>query len=530
MEQSLPEATLRNRHTGTANPPISTPTTDVGADTTTNATNDLPPLTGVKSSGLERKSSTSLRRMSGDVKAQQVVSVDIKVSSTDALQRAIDSLTCAIDDRKAKATCDTHRALLDKQITHIEREFAGQISTEMETTALPFSLEHLELYQAFLQRTTFPELGPDNLQERHEVLSVQVDNMLAAHPLAQAPRSGDTNDNQHGSAYFKVPWGRRRQTMVMIYLNLLTGPSLIFATIAFLMYVVPYSYVFMGLYIAWVTYDNKTRPMPCPERMVASWRHHYVYQLFRDYFPIRLIKATQPTVFDKEKNYLYCYHPHGVQSAGAFSFASSATGFDHLFPHLTCSVQTLSINYAIPFTRENLIALGLGDASKGCLIKTLTSKPGSSAMLVTGGALESLYTHPYSSKVVLKTRAGFVKVALQSGASLVPVWGFGENNLYENLAEGNSRLRKWQRRIQRAITFAPLLVHGRGVFTYSGGLLPRRRPISVVVGNPIHLERCEQPTKERVQEVHKLYKEALMDLFNTYKDIYDPKAEPIEYI
>lgn len=79
-------------------------------------------------------------------------------------------------------------------------------------------------------------------------------------------------------------------------------------------------------------------------------------------------------------------HPHGVQSAGAFSMASAATGFDELFPGISASCQTLGINFKLPFTRENLIALGLGDASKESLCTALTEKPGSSAVLVTGGA------------------------------------------------------------------------------------------------------------------------------------------------
>ena len=164
-------------------------------------------------------------------------------------------------------------------------------------------------------------------------------------------------------------------------------------------------------------------------------------------------------------------------------------------------------------------------------MRALTCAPGSSAVLVTGGAKESMFSHPFTLKVVLKDRAGFVKIALGTGAALVPMWGFGENNLYENLAVNSPNLRRWQRRIQRIISFAPLLVAGRGVFSYSGGLIPHRRPITVVVGQPIFVGEAEsEPSMERIAKYHKMYKEAVLELFDTYKDIYDPKAEPIQFV
>jgi len=326
----------------------------------------------------------------------------------------------------------------------------------------------------------------------------------------------------------KVPAGRRRQTAVMLYLNLTTGPLLILLFVIFIVWYVPYGAYLFALYVAWMVFDNLTMRRPEAKRVRQSWRHSNFFALFRDYFPIRMVRTER---LDPSKNYLMCYHPHGVQSAGAFAFTSTDIGFDALFPGLKASVQTLSVNFAIPITRENIIALGMGDASAECLTRALTMGPGHSAVLVTGGAQESMHAHPYNSIVVLKSRAGFVKIALKTGASLVPMWGFGENNLYENLAIDNPRLQSWQRRIQRIISFAPLLVQGRGVFSYSGGLLPRRRPITVVVGSPIHVgPPMKEPTEERILEIHRAYKEQVVEIFNNFKDIYDPKARPIEFI
>lgn len=66
-------------------------------------------------------------------------------------------------------------------------------------------------------------------------------------------------------------------------------------------------------------------------------------------------------------------------------------------------------------------------------------------MIAIGGATESLYSYPGTMDLVLQRRTGFIRVALQTGASLVPVINFGENELY-NTVRGSSRsaLRRFQ--------------------------------------------------------------------------------------
>lgn len=56
---------------------------------------------------------------------------------------------------------------------------------------------------------------------------------------------------------------------------------------------------------------------------------------------------------------------------------------------------------------------------------------GRAITIVVGGARESLDAKPGQLKLVLKRRKGFIKLAIRNGADLVPVLGFGENDLYE---------------------------------------------------------------------------------------------------
>ena len=66
-------------------------------------------------------------------------------------------------------------------------------------------------------------------------------------------------------------------------------------------------------------------------------------------------------------------------------------------------------------------------------------------------------------------------------ASLVPVFAFGENDVFNQVNNPRgSWLRDIQLKIQKKVAFAPVLFHGRGIFQYTFGFLPHRKPINVV--------------------------------------------------
>ena len=68
-----------------------------------------------------------------------------------------------------------------------------------------------------------------------------------------------------------------------------------------------------------------------------------------------------------------------------------------------------------------------------------------------------------------------------SRASLVPVFAFGENDLFNQVANPRgSWLRDVQQKIQKMVAFAPVLFYGRGIFQYTFGMLPHRKPVNVV--------------------------------------------------
>lgn len=254
-------------------------------------------------------------------------------------------------------------------------------------------------------------------------------------------------------------------------------------------------------------------------------------QYFTDYFPLSLEKTAD---ISPDKNYLVGLHPHGVISCSLYgNFASECTGFSEKYPGITPTVLTLSVNFKWPILRGYVLWMGLCDVGKESIEYMLTKKgTGNMAMIVVGGAEEALYARPGSYTLILKSRKGFIKRAICAGASLVPCYSFGENDLYEQADNPKgSKVRAFQEKWKKMFGFSLPLFYGRGIFNYSYGIMPHRRPITTVIGRPIDVEKVENPSKELIDEYHERYTKELSDLFDEHKTKYNvPQDAKLEFV
>lgn len=219
------------------------------------------------------------------------------------------------------------------------------------------------------------------------------------------------------------------------------------------------------------------------------------------------------------KQYIFGYHPHGIIGMGAMGgIATEGANWSKMFPGVRVSLLTLINQFQIPLYREYLLALGLASVSRRSCISLLNK--GQSICIVLGGAQESLVARPGTMDLILEKRKGFVKLAMAVGnTSLVPILGFGENDLYDQVQnDPSSKLFQIQTFLKNKIGFTLPLMHARGIFNYDFGIIPYRRPINIVVGHPIEVPKIEKPTEAQVLHYHGLYVEALFALFDAHKD------------
>ncbi|XP_053318864.1 2-acylglycerol O-acyltransferase 2-B-like [Spea bombifrons] len=319
-------------------------------------------------------------------------------------------------------------------------------------------------------------------------------------------------------APLSIPLSRRLQTAAVLQW---TFSFLAMAQCCLVLYVLLIfsQYWFLALlYGIWLYLDWDT---PSQGGRRSEWvRRWTVWKYFAEYFPMKLV-CTAP--LDPRNNYILGFHPHGVLVVGAFgNFCTEGTGFSHFFPGLTPHLLMLPAWFRVPFFREYIMSGSLVSSDKASASHLLSKEGGGHALVIAvGGPPEALDAKPGQLTLQLLKRTGFIKLALMHGAHLVPVISFGENDLYYQVNNPRgSLLRTAQERMQKILGVALPLFHGRGVFQYSWGLLPHRRPIYTVVGSPIPVEKTPHPTTEQIASLHAAYIEKLQDLFEAQKTRY----------
>ena len=214
----------------------------------------------------------------------------------------------------------------------------------------------------------------------------------------------------------------------------------------------------------------------------------------RESFKIRL----NPEV-SSEGKYIYMWHPHGV-------FTTSQ--FFHIGTKMTdwhgAKTKGTAFNGLLwmPFMGEIFEELGAVPTEYHAMKKALKE---SSLSVAPGGMREMLYP----GSAILSKRRGIFKMALETGASLVPIVSVGEDKLCQNI-EFPSWIQDLLEPYDACICIPTMksLVKLVSIF-----VRPLKDPVISVMGEPILVEKKEEPSEKDIADLRSRYIEALKKLY-----------------
>ena len=129
-----------------------------------------------------------------------------------------------------------------------------------------------------------------------------------------------------------------------------------------------------------------------------------------------------------------------------------------------------------------------------------------------GGIAEMTKFQPDKEVLYLRKRYGFIRLAMKHGRTIVPMYGFGENNTFQQY----SCLKQLREKLSRRFKLSLVLFRGRG---YT--LIPFRTPLNIVFGTPLELPKVENPSNKLVEKYLDKYVTLVEQLYYEHRGKYE---------
>ena len=276
-------------------------------------------------------------------------------------------------------------------------------------------------------------------------------------------------------------------------------------------------YPFIIGYSVWTAVDMKRNGQRWCRKMRKLRELSWLVKGVRGYFEGAEIKFVDKKAVEEIKGpIIFGCHPHGIFGMSTlinFGIGAFEGGVAESLPkNRPIHILTLRFSFLVPFWRDLLMRFGMGPVDKETCRRVLR-EAGDSIAVVVGGAREALYSRPGNYEIILKKRRGLFKLAVEEDTPIVPVFCFGDVDLYEQVTL------PWPISLIQMLSIKLLgfsLPFPSGRF---GSLLPFRKRLLTVIGKPIN------PKGMSAEQVHNVYIEQVEQIYKNYAP--NPKCELI---
>ena len=147
---------------------------------------------------------------------------------------------------------------------------------------------------------------------------------------------------------------------------------------------------------------------------------------------------------------------------------------------------------SLPLLRTLMGWLSCGGAGYSTLVKGLVEGKCESTkgrkplhlFILPGGIAEIFVSTPGEHKIVFKKRKGLIKLAIETGSSLIPCYVFGGTDFFCNLITGDNFLAQWSRKLRVSFT----IFYGRFFLP-----IPFTPKVTMVFANPLPIVKVTTP-------------------------------------
>eukprot|EP00943_MAST-04B_sp_MAST-4B-sp1_P005167 g5167.t1 len=262
-------------------------------------------------------------------------------------------------------------------------------------------------------------------------------------------------------------------------------------------------YTFVGFLLGYLLWPRKFNL-----RKWALWKAWY------NYFQITLI-LDDPNILSTSSPYMFATVPHGIFPFGqAFSLVGKMGDYFN-------ELRPITINAAmqVPLVGTLLRSVDAVMAGKEDIREALIQK--NNLMIDPGGVREMFYSGLNQEVGLLKTRKGFIKLAIEEGITILPVYIFGNSQTYylwpffQYLEGISSRI---------GVSLTPF--YGRLPFIW----FPNFVKLLYVVAKPIVIKKKVNPTSLDVDVIHRQFIDAIQNIYFKYRSFYGWKNRELKFI